>query len=335
MKNHLKTRDYELISAYLDNHLGRKERAIFEARLKSDTLRAPRNYFVKAEVTQARPTFRLAPVFGIVSAIASVLLALVIFGNTFLSSSPQSAMAPIAPQANTPLTAQQEIERSVTSPVSTTEAAPSVMLGAPILTTPAPTTGALEVGQTEIATPTTIYLYAYPPTSTPESGITINDQTTDAARLACEAYYGGGAYPTPSNLYNCPTVTSTPRSSLGSIPPSSTPSQSETPSITPTSSPNPTSTLTPMDTPTSTSTPTPYSVEKSIPSNIGGSSTEITPPEQLLGSGNPVPADQEPTEVAAPNVSFINYIVLTVEISLAAIAIIAGIVAIILRFRAR
>ena len=125
MKNHMTSRDYELISAYLDNQLGRKARALFEARLKTDSelrkelqeisktrllvrslpkLRAPRNYYVKAEAIRARPTLRLAPVFGIVSAIASVLLALVIFGSTFFSSSPQVAMAPAAPNPNAPLT---------------------------------------------------------------------------------------------------------------------------------------------------------------------------------------------------------------------------------------
>jgi hypothetical protein len=55
-----------------------------------------------------------------------------------------------------------------------------------------------------------------------------------------------------------------------------------------------------------------------------------------LGAGNPAATSQEADETqASPNVSFLNYIVLTLEISLAAIAILAGITAIILRIRAR
>jgi hypothetical protein len=55
-----------------------------------------------------------------------------------------------------------------------------------------------------------------------------------------------------------------------------------------------------------------------------------------VGAGNPVSDNQAPIKTpVGPNVSFLNYIVLTVEISLAAIAILAGITAIILRIRAR
>jgi hypothetical protein len=337
MKNHMTSRDYELISTYLDNQLGLKERAFFEARLKTDPelrkelqeisktrllvrrlpeLRAPRNYFVKAETTRARPTLRLAPVFGIVSAVASVLLALVIFGSTFFSSSPQVAMAPAAQNPNAPLAAQQEVQRSVASPVITTEATPSVLMSAPILATPTPSLGTIETSQTEIATPTTIYLYAYPPTSTPEAGISINDQQTEVTRIPCEGYYGSSAYPTASPLYNCPTPTSTLSTYLESILTTSTPTPSETPTPTPAE--------------------IPPSVEKQVPPAGEVSSTEVTAPNQLLGGGNPVSTDEEQTETpASPNVSFLNYIVLTFEISLAAIAIIAGIIAIILRVRAR
>jgi hypothetical protein len=359
MKNHMTSRDYELISAYLDNQLGRKERALFEARLKTDAemrkelqeisktrllvrrlprLRARRNYFVKAEAARARPMLRMAPVFGIVSAVASVLLALVIFGNSFFSSSSQVAMAPMAPNTNAPLSVQPEVERSVTSPVSTTVATPVIMLGAPILATPTLNISAVGIGQTEIATPTTIYLYAYPPTSTPESGISIYGQETNIARLPCEEYYRTGKYPTPSDLYTCPTPTSTISANQQTILSSFTPTPSETPTPSPTTSPTPSAspTPTPSASPTPTPTNAPTSVEKLVPPSGEVSSTEVTLSDQSLGAGNPAVANQEPTVTSsAPNVSFLNYIVLTVEISLAAVAIIAGITAIVLRVRAR
>jgi hypothetical protein len=337
MKKNITSRDYELISAYLDNQQGSKERALFEARLKTDfelrkelqeisktrllvrrlpRLRAPHNYYVKAEATRARPTLRLAPVFGIVSAVASVLLALVIFGSSFFSTSPQVAMAP---NPNARLSTQPEVERSAPSPVATTEAPPVVLMGAPISLTPTPSTGALAISQTEGATPTTIYLYAYPPTPTHQSGISIFDKETETARISCEEYYGGGTYPTPSDLNNCPTPTSTASGYLERILPTSTPTAP-----------------TPNASPTPTPTATPPLVEKLIPSGSEVSSTEAIPPNQSLGAGNPIPANQAPSETpTAPNVSFLNYILLTVEISLAAIAIFTGITAIILRVRAR
>src|SRR4030042_5355317 len=122
MKNQITSRDYELISAYLDSQLGNQERALLESRLKADPelqnelheitktrllirnlpiLRAPHNYYIKAEAVRVRPTQRLAPVFGIVLAVARVLLALVIFGSTFFNTNPQVALAPAVPAAGT------------------------------------------------------------------------------------------------------------------------------------------------------------------------------------------------------------------------------------------
>jgi hypothetical protein len=56
----------------------------------------------------------------------------------------------------------------------------------------------------------------------------------------------------------------------------------------------------------------------------------------MLSAGNPTPAIQEQAQATSstPNLAFLHYILLTVEISLAAIAIFAGITAIILRIRA-
>jgi len=372
MKNQKTSRDYELISTYLDNQLGQKERALMEARLKAEPelrkelheisktrllvrtlpeLKAPHNYYVHAAAPQVRPTLRLAPIFGIVSAVASVLLALVIFGSTFYSSSPQVAMAPAVPEPNDTITIQQEVERNVASTETTTEAAPIVMMGAAMMATPTPNISALEIGQTEIATPTTIYLFAYPPTSTPEGQISIFDQQTETEGIPCEEYYGSGAYPTAPGLYNCPTPTGTFSEYLESIIPTSTttltatvtptPTTTLTPTITPTPSITPTST--PSQTPASTVSPTPTtteippSVQKIVPTGGAESPVDITPPNQILDAGSPTPSGQEQAQApgATPNVSFLNYILLTVEISLAAIAVIAGITAIILRVRAR
>jgi hypothetical protein len=365
MKNQITTRDYELISAYLDNQLSEKERVLLETRLKADPelrkemheisktrllihslpkLRAPRNYYIDAKAVRVRPGLRLAPIFGIVSAVASVLLALVIFGNTFLTSTPQVAMAPVAPAANETITVQQEIQRSAITPSTPTESAPVVMLGAPLVVTPTPNIGVLKVGQTEIITPTTIYLFAYPPTSTPENLTTLNEPQAEIERLQCEQYYAGGAYPTLSSEYNCPTPTSTSAFSLNIqdslITPSPTPSNTPTPtvtaSITPTTTPTPTNSPTPTATPTPSPTEVPPSIQKIAPTGEVESPSGVTIPNQVMDAGNPTPSGQEQAvnPSTSPNVSFLKYLLLTIELSLAAIAILAGIAAIILRVRA-
>lgn len=360
MKNQITSRDYELISAYLDNQLNEKDRALFETRLKMDPelrnelheisktrllvqslpkLRAPRNYYVNATPVQIRPSLRLAPIFGIVSAIASVLLALVIFGSTFLKSSSQVAMAPALPAANDTTVVQQEVQRSAVTPLPPTEAAPVVLMGAPLSASPTPNIGALKVGQTENATPTTIYLFAYPPASTTENSITLNEEQNEISRIQCEEYYGSGEYPTLTSQYDCPTPT--PSNTISSYldilsSPSPTPTTTPTPAITPTTTPTPTSSPTPTASPTPTPPVVPPSIQNIVPTGEAISSTGITSPNQVVGAGNPTPPEQEKTVTpsTSPNLSFLNYLLLTVEISLAAIAIIAGIAAIIIRVRA-
>ena len=58
-------------------------------------------------------------------------------------------------------------------------------------------------------------------------------------------------------------------------------------------------------------------------------------PGQEMDTGNPTPTDADIVgeQPSAPNITFIHYLVLAAEISLAAIAIIAGLLAIILRVR--
>jgi len=364
MKNQITLRDYELISAYLDNQLSDKDRAFLETRLKADPelrnelheisktrilvhslpkLKAPRNYYVNATAVRARPTLRLAPVFGIVSAVASVLLALVIFGSTFLESNPQVAMAPSLPVADETIAVQQEVELSAASPSSPTEAAPVVMMGAPLVASPTPNIGALKAGPTEHATPTTVYLYAYPPTSTPENLTTLNEVQVETDRIHCEEIYGSSAYPTLSSQYNCPTPSPSSTSSEYSLSIQSstsiTPTITSTPTatLTPTTTPTPTPTNTPTPTASPTPTPTiePPSIQNIAPTVEVESSTGITSSDQVSGLGNPTPPGQggAVNPRTSPNMSFLNYLVLTIEISLAAIAIIAGIAAIILRIR--
>lgn len=118
MKKQLSDRDWQDLSAYLDGQLSSRERARLEQNLASredlrmaleelrrvriilrsqPRLRAPRNFTLGAEFAsqkaRQRPSRRLSPVFGLVSALASVLLILVIAGE-FVFGAPQLAMAP-------------------------------------------------------------------------------------------------------------------------------------------------------------------------------------------------------------------------------------------------
>lgn len=374
MKDQISPRDYELISAYLDNQLSEKNRLFLETRLKAEPelrkelheisktrmllrnlprMRAPRNYYIKAKAIPVRPTFKLAPVFGIVSAVASVLLALVIFGSTFLNTSRPAALAPAIPPVEAPISIQEESRVSATSVEPTSEAPAAVMLAAPLLeASPIPTIGETETEQPGVATPTTIYLYAYPPTSTPGGLLSLNQEQNEASRLQCEEYYGDRAYPTLSSQYNCPTPTpsftpspsSTPTSPLflqglnayASPTPTETPTLTATPTETPTATPTqtPTATPTPTSTPTTTPTEAPLALEKVAPTTAAESSARSTAQNAVIDRGAPTTAGQQPAQGTGPNVSFLNYLLLTVEISLASIAILAGIIAIVLRVRA-
>ncbi len=384
MKNQLSLRDYELISAYLDNQLRERDRAQFEIRLKADPelrkelheisktrqmihslprLRAPRNYYIKPAAVPVRPTLRLAPVFGVVSAIASILLALVIFGSTFLKSGQPVAMAPAAAPAihetqTVQLPSQVEAQRNVTAPQPTTEAPPMMMLGAsqpqasPTVS-PAPT----ESGSALPATPTTVYLNAYPPTGTPEGVMTINRLQGEATRQVCIEFYGGGGYPTLNSPDDCPTPTPTETPTPSFTPtspgvaqifiepsatptetPTQTPTSTATATATPTETPTETPTATPTETPSPTETPTtaPLSVEKLAPTSQAASPGAGTSPSIATDNNLPTPAGygQGGNPGTRTGSSFGSYLLLTVEIGLASIAIIAGVAALFFRFRA-
>ncbi|HSB66528.1 MAG TPA: hypothetical protein VLD65_08110, partial [Anaerolineales bacterium] len=363
----------------VDNQLSEKDRARFDARLKAEPelrkelheisttrilvhslprLRAPRNYYIKSAPAPVRPTLRLAPVFGIVSAIASVLLALVIFGSTFLKSGQPVALAPAAaPAIIETQTVQQEASRNIAPLAPTTEAPPVLMMQAPQLqASPTENIFAIEISELPaVATPTTIFLFAFPPTATPENLISMNEMQSKTSVSQCETYYGVSAYPTLTSPYDCPSPTpsftptlsatpTTPQSIEGFLTPA-TPTPTETPSDTPTSTETPTATPTetPTATPTPTSTPSPTpsipteippAVEKVIPTTVAEAGSGATAPNAVVDMGAPNPSGQEQGGTPSSNTSIVNYLLLTVELSLASIAVIAGIIAIIFRIRA-
>jgi len=381
MKNQMTSRDYELISAYLDDQLGSKERARFEDRLNIDPvlrrelheigktrlllrgmpkLRAPRNYYIKPE-SQAqpvvrRPAWRFAPAYGIVSAIATILLVIVIFGDKLLVSPTQVALAPAPERSLETTTIQQQAQSKTAASPAPTEEAPLAMMSAPVIEETTAPSAELSIGETGIPTPTTVYLYAYPPTPTTES---IYVQGTGSANLTCEEYLDSGAYPTESYVNNCPTPTYTPYRYLESIQPSATPTPTgtSTPTITSTLTENlpnlppastETQTATPSPSPTPTDTPsptpslTPYPTETPTPlSDIEATHAASAPfglgvasQDQSAISPTPKQAQVTAPPVTSPDVSFMRYLLLAVEISLAVIAVAAGVTAIILRMRA-
>ena len=356
MKDQLSTRDYELISAYMDNQLSKKDRALFEARLNAEPelrkelheitttrilvhslpkLRAPRNYYIKAAPVQVRHTLRLAPAFGIISAVASVLLALVIFGSTFLKGGQPVAMAPAAvPDVVETQAVQQEMSRNVAPLEPTTEAAPVLVMQAPALqASPTENIFSIEINaQPVIATPTTIYLFAYPPTATPQGIASMNE-----AQGATSVSPVQTSTPTsPQSVQgllaaSTPTYTATPTETLV-VTDTPTASPTETPTATPTPTSSPT--LSPSQTPTPTEMPP--AVEKIMPTLAAEAPSQSLAPDTVvdMGTQNPAGLAQGASPSTGSNVSFVNYLLLSVEISLAAIAIIAGIIAILFRIRA-
>jgi hypothetical protein len=367
MKNQTTSRDHELLSAYLDNHLGNEERAHLESRLIADPelkkelyeisntrlllrsmpkMRAPRNYYVTAKDTKTARTRgfqRLAPAYGIVSAVATILLVLLIFGDRLVTSTSQVALAPasVAPIESVPV--QKEVERSVVTTSSPTETPPMMVVEAPaIVSTVPPSAKVLEGDRSEIATPTTIYLNALPPTPTPEISMSILNDQSLTATISCDGSNGSGPYPTIP--YACPSPTSGPSGFLLGILPTSTPTSADSP--TPTQTSTSASTQASTSTPTSipSATPTATSVPTEIAALVLNTATEsviaeptlLAPSDQAMDIANPTIQVPEPSETPGtnPNLDFLKYLVLSIELSLAAIAIIAGIVAIILRIRA-
>jgi len=379
MNNQFTTRDYELISAYLDNQLSAKDREQFEIRLKAEPalrkelqeigktrtllrnlpkLKAPHNYFIKVEPVRAKSSLRLAPIFGVISAIASIILILVIFGSTLFSDAGPVAMAPAPQSQPTTQVLQSETERSMPKVVTPTLEAPSVMLAAPGSDTTPPSASEnlasqTPPGETAAPTPTTIHIYAYLPTATPENGLTGGKERIVTTQQACEAYLRGEGYPSAVDLANCLTPTGEVSQSLQGILSSSTPTPTITASptitvtLTPTETPTPTATPSPTETPSPspipTTSPTPvpsHTPEASLklaPDFGSESATQAPSPGAAQGASNASSSvqDQSAASRNTSDVSFLSYLLLSIEISLAVIAVIAGVVAIILRIWAR
>jgi hypothetical protein len=131
MMREMTNREWEALSAYLDNELAPKERSSLEAQLKQDhdlrialqelrrtrivlrsqpKMRAPRNFTLTPEMagirTQSRPASRAYPFFRLASALATIALVLVLVGDFFtakpaalpVSRSSAPIEAPMSPQ---------------------------------------------------------------------------------------------------------------------------------------------------------------------------------------------------------------------------------------------
>lgn len=120
MTRRISEREWQELSTYLDDQLSRKEKNRVDEKLRASLelqaalddlkrlrallrsqprLRAPRNFTLSPETAGIKPsrraTARRFPVFGLVSALASVLLVLVIAGELLLSG-PQMAALPVS-----------------------------------------------------------------------------------------------------------------------------------------------------------------------------------------------------------------------------------------------
>lgn len=137
MTTRINDRDWEDLSAYLDGQLSPRDQTRLEGRLQQSAdlraalqdlrrtravlraqprLRAPRNFTLTAEMAgirqPARPASRLSPVFGMISALASVLLIVAIFGE-FFTQSPMATSRILSaepPAASEPKGAELEME---------------------------------------------------------------------------------------------------------------------------------------------------------------------------------------------------------------------------------
>jgi hypothetical protein len=108
-------RDLELLSAYLDEELKTKDRARIEARMSTNSelrdaleelrktravmrsttrLHAPRNFTISPEMAGVRQRRQPYPLYGLISAMASILLVLVILGD-FIGTTETAQPVPI------------------------------------------------------------------------------------------------------------------------------------------------------------------------------------------------------------------------------------------------
>jgi hypothetical protein len=139
MINNIKSRDWEVLSAYLDGQLSSREQTRLETRLKQDPdlqsaledirqtrnvlrslpkLRVPRNFILTPEmVGLKRDTVRFFPVLRLASVLAMILLAFVFIGDFMLLSTPSTV------QPSEPSIVQMEISNDVYTPPQSAEEA--------------------------------------------------------------------------------------------------------------------------------------------------------------------------------------------------------------------
>jgi anti-sigma factor RsiW len=139
MKNQIKSRDWEVLSAYLDGQLSSREQTRLETRLNKDPdlqsaledlrqmrnvlrnlpkIRVPRNFILTPEmVGLKRDTVRFFPVLRLASVLAMILLAFVFIGD-YLTISTPSTVQPSAPSMM-----EMEVTNDVYSPPQSAEEA--------------------------------------------------------------------------------------------------------------------------------------------------------------------------------------------------------------------
>ncbi len=141
MTNQMYSKDWEALSAYLDNQLGAKKRARLEARLQTEPalrealedirqtravlrqaprVRAPRNFTLTPEMAGRRATRwpRLYPAFQLAFAVASILFAFVVVGDLTTTSVPILSNVSYAPMAERAAEAPAEAETFADDAVS-------------------------------------------------------------------------------------------------------------------------------------------------------------------------------------------------------------------------
>lgn len=147
--------DIELLSAYLDNQLSPHQRAVLEARLRTEPgltteldslqktrqmlrslprLHAPRNFTLSTQTYQKRSPARLPALFGAVSALSSALLIVLVISGLLLggtikiaSLDKENLAYPVAMEASVP---EVEVAMSVQQ-ATPSEEEPAVSLAAP------------------------------------------------------------------------------------------------------------------------------------------------------------------------------------------------------------
>ncbi|MEJ2349608.1 MAG: hypothetical protein P8Y03_07480 [Anaerolineales bacterium] len=130
MKTRISKRDWEALSAYIDEQLTDRERSRLESRLQSDQnlqtaleelqhtrailrslpkLRAPRNYTLTRQmVPERRERPRVYPVLSFASALATLLLVLVLVGDYF---APRAAIPAPVSESRAPSAAQPQAQQ--------------------------------------------------------------------------------------------------------------------------------------------------------------------------------------------------------------------------------